>query len=85
MQQRREEILTHKVDWVTVLIYSVMVFWGWLNIYSATYDEKIAIWDSFHASRQLVFIFASFFLIGAILIIDMPIALSAVYRQGSWW
>jgi rod shape determining protein RodA len=71
MQLRREEILTHKVDWVTVLIYCVMVFWGWLNIYSASYDENISLWESDNARKQMFFIIASFFLIGVILIIDM--------------
>jgi rod shape determining protein RodA len=48
-----------------------MVFWGWLNIYSATYDENISLWDSDKASQQLFFIIISFVLIGIILIIDM--------------
>jgi rod shape determining protein RodA len=69
--QRKDEILSHKIDWVTVLIYGVMVVWGWLNIYSATYDEKQSILDSLNASRQLMFIILSFLLILAILIIDM--------------
>jgi rod shape determining protein RodA len=69
--QRKDEILSHKIDWVTVLIYGVMVVWGWLNIYSATYDEKQSILDSVNASRQLMFIILSFLLILAILIIDM--------------
>jgi rod shape determining protein RodA len=69
--QRKDEILSHKIDWVTVLIYGVMVVWGWLNIYSATYDEKQSILDSLNASRQLMFIVLSFLLILAILIIDM--------------
>jgi len=71
MQQRREEILTHKVDWVTVLIYGIMVFWGWLNIYSATYDEHLSLFSSDKAMQQLYFMIASFVIIGAILIIDM--------------
>jgi rod shape determining protein RodA len=69
---RREEIITHKVDWVTVLIYGFMVFWGWLNIYSAAYDENQSIFDlSLNSGRQMMFIFTSFLLILAILIIDM--------------
>lgn len=71
MQQRREDIISHKIDWVTVLLYAIMVIWGWLNIYSATYDEKQSILDSFNASRQLMFLILSAFLILAILIIDM--------------
>jgi rod shape determining protein RodA len=69
---RREEIISHKVDWVTVLIYGIMVFWGWLNIYSATYDENQSIFDlSLNSGRQMMFIITSFILILAILIIDM--------------
>jgi rod shape determining protein RodA len=54
------------------MIYGVMVFWGWLNIYSATYDEHQSIFDfSINSGRQLMFIVTSIFLIMAILIIDM--------------
>jgi rod shape determining protein RodA len=69
---RREEIITHKVDWVTVMIYCIMVLWGWLNIYSATYAENQSIFD-FHinSGRQLIFIVSASMLILAILIIDM--------------
>ncbi len=28
------------IDWVTVLIYTVLVILGWINIYSAVYDES---------------------------------------------
>lgn len=69
---RRIEIISQKVDWVTVLIYGVMVLWGWLNIYSATYDENQSIFDlKINSGRQMMFIFTSFALILAILIIDM--------------
>lgn len=69
---RQEEIITHKVDWVTVLIYAVMIFWGWLNIYSATFDENQSIFDKdINSGRQLIFIFSSFVLILVILILDM--------------
>jgi rod shape determining protein RodA len=71
MQQRREDIISHKIDWVTVLLYGVMVFWGWLNVYSATYDENQSIFNSANATKQLLFIGISIFLILAILIIDM--------------
>jgi rod shape determining protein RodA len=49
-----------------------MVFWGWLNIYSATYDETQSIFDlSLNSGRQMMFIITSSILILAILIIDM--------------
>ena len=69
---RRIEIISHKIDWVTVLIYGIMVLWGWLNIYSATYDENQSIFDlSLNSGRQMMFIITSSILIMAILIIDM--------------
>jgi rod shape determining protein RodA len=69
---RREDIISHKVDWVTVLIYGIMVFWGWLNIYSATYDADQSIFDlHINSGRQMMFIVASIILILVILIIDM--------------
>jgi rod shape determining protein RodA len=72
MVPRREEIITHKVDNVTVLFYCVMVFWGWLNIYSASYSENQSIFDfDINSGRQLVFIISGSVLILAILIIDM--------------
>jgi len=71
---RRNEILTNNVDWVTVLIYGIMVLWGWINIYSATYDEEInqSIFSlHINSGRQMMFIITSFLLIAAILIMDM--------------
>ncbi|MFD1002635.1 rod shape-determining protein RodA [Ohtaekwangia kribbensis] len=69
---RKDEIISHKIDWVTVMIYGAMVLWGWLNIYSATYDETQSIFDlSLNSGRQMMFIITSSILILAILIIDM--------------
>ncbi len=69
---RQEAIISNKVDWVTVMVYSAMVLWGWLNIYSATYDENQSIFDlSLNSGRQMMFIITSSILILAILIIDM--------------
>src|SRR6478735_5870201 len=49
-----------------------MVLWGWLNIYSATYDENQSIFDlTINSGRQMMFIITSSVLILAILIIDM--------------
>ena len=69
---RQTEVITHKVDWVTVMLYAVMVFWGWLNIYSASYDENQSILDwNINSGKQLFFIGISLILILAILIMDM--------------
>lgn len=60
------------MDWVTVTLYAVIVFWGWLNIFSVTYDETQSIFDtSINSGRQLIFIISSLVIIMVILILDM--------------
>lgn len=60
------------VDWKTILIYLVLAFAGWLNIYAAVFDDN-------HASildmgqkygMQLVWLGVSFFIAISILLID---------------
>ena len=70
---KREDNITHKIDWVAVLIYGAIVFLGWLNIYAVTYDENAdtSIFSlDLNSGRQLVFIGGSVIIICAILIID---------------
>ena len=70
---KREDNITNKIDWVTVLIYCAIVFLGWLNIYAVTYDEnaQTSIFSlDLNSGRQLVFIGGSIIIIAAILIID---------------
>jgi len=62
------------MDWVTVLIYMVLVLLGWVNIFAAVYDDTVSqyIFDmSLNSGRQLIFIAASFILILLILVVDM--------------
>ena len=69
---RQDAVISNKVDWATIMLYGAMVLWGWLNIYSATYDENQSIFDlSLNSGRQMMFIITSFIIILAILIIDM--------------
>lgn len=70
----REEIISNKMDWVTVALYTAIVFWGWLNIYAVTYDpeSKISIFNlTINSGRQLLFIAGAFVIVITILIIDM--------------
>src|SRR4051812_41749036 len=56
------------------MIYAVIVLWGWVNIFSVTYDEnaKQSIFDlSLNSGRQMMFIIVSMVIIAMILIIDM--------------
>ncbi len=70
------------MDWLTVVIYLVMVVLGWLNIYAAVYDETMhqSIFDlSLNSGRQLIFIAAAAVIILAILIVDMRFYEAAAY------
>jgi rod shape determining protein RodA len=71
---KKPESISHKIDWVTVLLYAVIVLWGWVNIFSVTYDEnaKQSIFDlSLNSGRQMMFIISSMIIIAIILIVDM--------------
>ena len=36
-----------KVDRITVLLYTALVLFGWVNIYAAVYNEEFGnIWDT---------------------------------------
>ncbi|HET6989668.1 MAG TPA: FtsW/RodA/SpoVE family cell cycle protein, partial [Bacteroidia bacterium] len=71
MREKSDSIF-YNVDWFTVAIYLVLVLMGWMNIYSAVYDEaKSNIFDlSRLESKQMIFILISFVLAIAILVID---------------
>lgn len=60
------------IDWWTVGIYVLMVFFGWLNIYAAVYNEEQAgIFDlTQRYGMQMLWIGISFFLAVSILLID---------------
>lgn len=71
---RRIENISGKLDWVTVGLYLTIVSLGWLNIFAAVYDESsnMFIMDlSLNSGKQFIFIIASFFLIGTIMLLDM--------------
>ncbi len=68
----RQESLSQKIDWVTVLLFGVLVLSGWLNIYAVEYDPDInqGIFDfGTSAGKQfiwictavLIIVFISFF------------------------
>ena len=61
------------MDWPTVLLYAILVFLGWLNIYAAVYDESAhkEIWDpSLNSGRQLLWIGSSVLIILLIVSLD---------------
>lgn len=68
--RRRTNILA-TIDWLTVVIYLFFVLFGWLNIYSAVYNEEHHSIFSFteRYGRQMILILVSFVLIFIIFII----------------
>ncbi len=78
---RRGDILTN-IDWLTVIVYGLMVLLGWLNIYASEYDPQQAssIFDlSTSAGKQLVFIGLTLLVIIIILVVDDKLFDSLAY------
>jgi len=69
--RRRADILAN-TDWLTVGLYLLLVFLGWINIYSAVYSEQHhSIFDlSQRYGKQLVWIVAAVLLAITIYLID---------------
>jgi rod shape determining protein RodA len=60
------------IDWLTVIIYLVMIFLGWVNIYASVFDEEYqSIFDiSSRHGKQLVWIAAALLIAFIILLIE---------------
>ena len=62
-----------RLDWQIIILYLFFVFFGWLNIYAATYREgadfSLFAMDT-RAGKQFIFILAAFVLALVILLID---------------
>jgi len=69
---RRSINILNNTDWVTIGIYLVLVFLGWINIYAAVFDEQHeSIFDlSQRYGKQLIWIIAAITLAIAIFLID---------------
>ncbi len=73
---RREGGIFGNLDWITVLIYLVLIIWGWVNIYASVYDAEstVSIFNiSLNSGKQLLWISVSMVLILAILVIDFRV------------
>ena len=71
MNSRSNNLLAN-IDWVSILLYLLLVFIGWFNIYAAVYDENhSSIFDiSQKYGKQLVWIGAAFVLAFLVLLTD---------------
>lgn len=80
MREKSDRIF-YNVDWFTVAIFLVLVVMGWMNIYSAVYDEaKSNVFDtSRQESKQMIFIGISIILAVVILIFDASFFTATAY------
>lgn len=72
----------HKgVDWLTVLLYVFLVFFGWSNLYAANYNPEVGMQFSFDAqyAKQLIWVGISAVSIGIIMLTD-----SKIFVEFSW-
>ncbi len=69
---KRKISLIKSIDWFTVFIFLLLVFFGWLNIYAAVYNEQHHnIFDlSQRYGKQLIWIIAAIFLAIIVFLID---------------
>jgi rod shape determining protein RodA len=69
---KKEESLTGNVDWVTIILYSILVLFGWAMIYSSSYsgNEKSIFDTTVNSGKQFQWIVASFIILFVILIVD---------------
>ena len=69
---RERQGILHNIDWITVLLFLLLAFIGWINVYSAVYNEDhSSIFDfSQRYGKQLIWIFAAIGIALIIIIID---------------
>lgn len=72
MQNSSRNNILNNIDWVTVIIYVLLVFMGWLNIYSAVYDDthKYIFDISQQYGKQLLWIGAASFIAVLVVVVD---------------
>lgn len=72
MRKTNSNTIFYNIDWITVFLYLTLVVMGWLNIYSAVYNEEhYVITDiSQKYGKQLIWIGTALFLALIILVID---------------
>ncbi len=70
----KNQNVTSNLDWITILIYGLLVILGWMNIYSSSLPIEAASFDMAEIyGRQLIFIILTIPLIIIILSIDAKV------------
>ncbi len=71
MSKRKLNIFAD-IDWIIVLVYILLVFIGWMNIYSAVFEESHSSFFDFEMryGKQIVWIIAAFLMAIFVLSVD---------------
>jgi rod shape determining protein RodA len=72
----------NRIDWLTLLIYGILVFMGWLNIYASVYEPgaDMNIFDfSLNSGKQLIWIASTVIIFFIIVSIDFQFYESVSY------
>ncbi len=79
---RRNKNIVKNLDWGVIIIYLVLVLFGWLNIYAAVYDgEHSSMFDfSCRYGKQIIWIGASLLIALFVIILDPKF-----FTQGSFF
>ncbi|MFL1894161.1 rod shape-determining protein RodA [Aquimarina sp. 2-A2] len=65
------------IDWLTVLLFTLLVLFGWLNIYSASYGDEFASWTDF----SKVYIKQGYWIALSLLLIIITQAIEAKFYE----
>lgn len=79
---RRDTNILNRIDWLTLLIYGILVIMGWLNIYASVYEvgSGMSIFDfSLSSGRQLIWIASTVIIFFIIVSIDFQFYESVAY------
>jgi len=70
---RSRDSLIRNIDWITILIYLVLVFFGWINIYAAEFNEEHrSIFDfSQRYGKQVIWIMAALVIASLVCLVDV--------------
>jgi len=71
----KNQSVTNNIDWITILLYAILVISGWVTIYSASLpDQTTSIFDIGQVyGKQIMFIVTSIPLIMVVLTVDAKI------------
>lgn len=68
----KNQSLSNSIDWITLLIYGILVIFGWMTIYSVTVpiDQEYTFDFGQHYGKQMLFILIAIPIIFTILFVD---------------